>query len=281
MFLGILLFLSLIVPFAQSDRATVVNASDGVPIHYSVHGKGETALVFIHCWSCDRNLWENQVPEFAKKYRVVTIDLPGHGQSGQGRKIWSIESYGDDVKTVVTKLDLKRVVLVGSSMGAPIALEATRRMPERVVAIVPVDSLLNVDQKIPPEQLDAVMKQLQADYKGAVTALTNQFFFSPQTPAAVKERVLRDATSRPPEMAIAILKAIFAYDAIPSLRETKVPIHAINGDRNPTNLEVNRKYASQFDAVIIKDTGHYPMLENPARFNQLLTEILSKLPAAK
>ena len=275
MFLGILLFLSLIIPFAQTDR---VNASDGVPIHYSVQGKGETAVVFIHCWSCDRNLWENQVPEFAKKYRVVTIDLPGHGQSGQGRKTWSIESYGDDVKTVVTKLDLKRVVLVGSSMGAPIAVEATRRMPERVVAIVPVDSLLNVDQKVPPEQLDAVWKQLEADYKGALTALTNQFFFSPHTPAAVRERVLREATSRPPEMATAILKAIFAYDAIPALRETKVPIHAINGDRSPTNLEANRKYAPQFDAVIIKDSGHYPMLENPARFNQLLTDILSKLP---
>lgn len=282
MFLGILLFLSLIVPFAQSDRATtVVNASDGVPIHYSVQGKGEPALVFIHCWSCDRNLWENQVPEFAKKYRVVTIDLPGHGQSGQGRKTWSIESYGDDVKAVVTKLDLKRVVFVGSSMGAPIALEATRRMPERVAAIVPVDSLLNVDQKIAPEQLDAVIKQLQADYKGAVTALMNQFFFSPSTPAAVKERVLGDATSRPPEMAIAILKGIFAYDAVPALRETKIPIHAINGDRSPTSLEANRKYAPQFDAVIIKDTGHYPMLEQPARFNQLLTEILSKLPATK
>lgn len=282
MFLGILLFLSLVVPFAQSDRSTAtVNASDGAPIHYTVQGKGEPALVFVHCWSCDGNLWENQVPEFAKKHRVVTIDLPGHGQSGQERKSWSIESFGDDVKTVVTKLDLKQVVLIGSSMGAPIALEATRRMPERVVAIVPVDSLLNVEEKVPAEQLDAVMKQFQADYKGTVTSLMNQFFFSPQTPAAVKERVIREATSRPPELATTILKAIFAHDPIPVLRETKVPIHAINGDHNPTNLAGNRKYAPQFDAVIIKDVGHYPMLENPARFNQLLSEILSKLPARK
>jgi len=282
MFLGIFLFLSLFFPLPQpAGNTAVVNAADGVPIHYAVQGKGDPALVFIHCWACDRNLWENQVAEFSKKYRVVTIDLPGHGQSGQGRTNWSIESYGDDVKTVVTKLGLKRVVLIGSSMGAPIALEATRRMPDRVVAIVPVDSLLDVDQKVPPDQLDAVFKQLQADYKGATTALMNQFFFAPGTPAAVKERVLREATSRPPEMAIAILKAVFAYDAVPALKETKVPIHAINGDRSPTNLDANRKYAPQFDAVIIKGSGHYPMLEDPARFNQLLTEILSKLPAQK
>jgi pimeloyl-ACP methyl ester carboxylesterase len=154
-------------------------------------------------------------------------------------------------------------------------------MPDRVIAVVPVDTLLNVEEKVPAEQLDAVMKQLQADYKGATTALMNQFFFAPATPAPVKERVLREATSRPPEMAIAILKAIFAYDPIPALKEMKVPIHAINGDRSPTNVEVNRKYAPQFDAVIIKGSGHYPMLEDPARFNQLLTEILSKVPSRK
>lgn len=280
MFLGIFLLLSLFVPFAQADRsAAVVNAADGVPIHYAVQGKGETAIVFVHCWGCDSTIWENQVPGFAKTHRVVTLDLPGYGQSGQGRKNWSIEGYGEDVKTVVTKLDLKRVVLVGSSMGGPISLEAARRMPDRVVAIVPVDSLQNVEEKIPPEQLDAVIKQLQADYKGALTGLMNQYFFWPTTPAAVKERVIKYATSRPPELAIAILKGVLPYDSVPALRETKMPIHAINGDRSPTNLEANRKYAPQFDATIFKSTGHFPMLEDPARFNQALAEILKKLPA--
>jgi pimeloyl-ACP methyl ester carboxylesterase len=281
-FLSFLLLLTLTIPVAQADRnATVVNAADGVPIHYSVQGKGDTTLVFVHCWACDRTYWDNQVAEFSKSYRVVTIDLPGHGQSGQGRKSWSIPSFGEDVKTVVTKLDLKRVVLVGSSMGGPISLEAARAMPDSVVAVVPVDSLLNVEQKITPEQLDGVIKSMQADYKGTLTNLTNQFFFAPDTPAAVKERVLKDAMSRPPEMAIAILKGIFIHDAAPTLRELKIPIHAINADRAPTSLEVNRKYAPQFDASIIKGSGHYPMLEKPAEFNQALAEILKRLPASK
>lgn len=282
MFLSFLLLLTLIIPVAQSPQNTaVVNAADGVPINYSVQGKGDTALVFVHCWGCDRTYWDSQVAEFSKNYRVVTIDLPGHGQSGQGRKTWTIPSYGEDVKTVVTKLDLKRVVLIGSSMGGPISLEAARGMPDRVVAVVPVDSLLNVEQRITPEQLDQVVQQMQADYKGAVTGLTNQFFFSPSTPAAVKERVIKDSSSRPPDVAIAILKGILSYDAGPVFRETKVPVFAINGDRAPTAFEVNRKYAPQFDATIIKGSGHYPMLENPTAFNQALADILKKLPPAK
>jgi len=277
--LTLLLLLAFAVPSVQSKPASdAVNSSDGIPIHYSVAGKGDPALVFIHCWGCNRNFWENQVAEFSKTNRVVTIDLPGHGESGAGRKDWSIESYGDDVKTVVTKLGLKRVVLVGSSMGGPIALEAARRMPDNVAAIVPVDSLQNVEVSITPEQADAVIRQMTADYKNSTTALLNQFFFAPGTPEAVKTRVINEALSRQPETAVAILKGIFAYKPGPTLKELKVPIKAINADLNPTMLEINRKYAPQFDAVIIKGTGHYPMLEDPARFNQMLAEILKDLP---
>lgn len=282
MFLSfVLLLVSIVSWIPLADKTSTVAAADGVPIHYSVQGKGEPALVFIHCWSCDRKLWENQVPVFAKQYRVVAIDLPGHGESGLGRNNWSVESFADDVNRVITKLNLKRVVLIGSSMGGPIAVEATQRMPDRVVAIVPVDTLQNVEYKVPPEQFAEVMKQLRSDYKGAATGLLNQFFFSANTPIAVKNRIISEVTSRPPELSIRILEGIFAYDPIPALGKIKVPIRAINSDLNPTNLEINRKYAPQFDAAIIKGTGHYPMLEDPERFNALLANALRDLQAPR
>jgi pimeloyl-ACP methyl ester carboxylesterase len=122
-----------------------------------------------------------------------------------------------------------------------------------------------------------VFKQLRADYKTAVTGFLNQLFFAPETPAAVKERIINETVARPPELALDILESIFKYDPIPALKEVKVPIRAINADRNPTLLEVNRKYAPQFDAVIIKGSGHYPMLEQPERFNELLAEIIKQV----
>ena len=81
MLLTLLLLLAFAVPSVQSKPASeVVNSSDGIPIHYSVAGKGDPALVFIHCWGCNRNNWENQVAELSKTNRVVTIDLTGHGE---------------------------------------------------------------------------------------------------------------------------------------------------------------------------------------------------------
>lgn len=257
--------------------ASVVTAADGTPIHYDVKGKGETALVFIHCGGCNQTFWENQVPVFSKNYRVVTLDLPGHGESGKGRTNWSIESYGEDVKRVVAKLGLKRVVLIGSSLGGPVALEAARLMPDQVIGIVPVDTLQNVEQKMSTEQVEGMVKELQSDYKGLVTQYTNKYLFAPGTPAAVRERVLNQLVALPKELGIPIVKASLLYDPIPTLRTIKVPIRAINSDFNPTNLEGNRKYAPQFDAVIMKGVGHYPMLEDPARFNELLAGILRDL----
>ena len=257
--------------------AAVIPAADGVPIYYDVQGKGDPALVFIHCWSCDRRLWDNQVSVFAKDHRVVTIDLPGHGESGKGRKDWSIGAYGEDVKRVVTKLGLKRVVLIGSSMGGPVALEAARLMPERVVAIVPVDTLHNVEERMPAEQIDSMFQQLRKDYKGTTAGFMTQFLFAPTTPASVRDRMISQATSLPPEIAIPMLEAALAYDARPALQSIKIPIRAINADLNPTNLENNRKYAPQFDVVIIKGVGHYPMLEDSVRFNELLSGVLRDL----
>jgi pimeloyl-ACP methyl ester carboxylesterase len=65
--------------------AAVAQSSDGVPIHYTDQGKSEPALVFAHCWACDRHLWDAHVAVFSKNHRVVAIDLPGHGESGKNR----------------------------------------------------------------------------------------------------------------------------------------------------------------------------------------------------
>src|SRR5207245_9632723 len=103
------------------------------------------------------------------------------------------------------------------------------------------------------------------DYKAETTKFETRDRFAPSTPAAVKERVIGQATSAPPEIALAALSAVLTYDPIPALRQTRAPIRAIDSDLTPIDLEANRKYAPQFDAAIMTGAGHTPMLEAPAR----------------
>ena len=86
----------------QPDVKTA-ESFDGVKIVYSVLGKGEPALVFIHGGFADRSYWLNQWESFTPTYQVIALDMAGHGESGSDRKEWNIPSFAEDVKAVIEK----------------------------------------------------------------------------------------------------------------------------------------------------------------------------------
>lgn len=258
-----------------------VASADGVPIHYRSEGKGSTALVFVHCWACDRHFWDEQAPRFAARYRVVTLDLAGHGQSGKGRGDWTMRAFGEDVAAVVRHLGLKRAVLIGHSMGGPVILEAARLVRDRVVGLIPVDTLLDVDEKLPPEKAEAFLAEFRSDFKGTASRFLREWMFVPATPPALVEAIVGAATAMSPEIGVATLRNAWTYDAPAALREVKTPIVAINADKFPTRLDSARRYAPQFDALIMTGVGHYLMREDPERFGALLDQALRKIGAAR
>src|SRR5262249_4124084 len=142
----------------------------GLNIVCEVRGKGDSALVFLHGWCGDREYWKHQAAAFAADYRVVTLDQAGHGESGKDRKLWIVSSLAGDVEAVVKALGLKRVILVGHSMGGPVALLAARRMPGTVVAVVGVDTLQNAEFKMPEEVSKKFLEGFAKDFKGTMRA---------------------------------------------------------------------------------------------------------------
>jgi hypothetical protein len=116
---------------ALQKKADFAISSDGVRIAYEVHGEGSPALVFVHGWSCDRSYWAGQFEPFSRQFKVVAVDLAGHGDSGLERRAWTIQSFGDDVASVVKKLRLGRVILIGHSMGWDVIPEAARATASR------------------------------------------------------------------------------------------------------------------------------------------------------
>src|SRR6476620_3348757 len=135
-------------------RDTVVSA-DGVLIHYELQGAGVPALVVVHGWCCARGYWREQIDHFSSQYTVVAIDLGGHGDSGLDRDAWTMAAFGRDVVAVVEKLGLRQVVLIGHSMGGTVVVEAAQHIPERVTAIIGVDTFKNLGETRTQAQVEA------------------------------------------------------------------------------------------------------------------------------
>jgi len=72
----------LVVVAATVARAAAATV-DGIPLHWTSAGAGPQTLMLVHGWTCDDSSWSGQVPALTGKYRVLTLDLPGHGRSGR------------------------------------------------------------------------------------------------------------------------------------------------------------------------------------------------------
>ncbi len=271
---SIVLVLILFIFFGcANEQKDQVISPDNVSIVYTVQGKGSPTLVFVHGWCCDRTYWRLQVDYFAKHFEVVTIDLAGHGESGLNRSAWTIEAFGKDVSTVIKKLNLEDVILIGHSMGGPVIIEAARQMPKPVLGLVGVDTFQNFEFKYSPEQFDKFISPFKANFKEATSRFVRSMFHS-NADSTLVESIVKDMSSAPEEVGIGAMKGLFDFDPTKALTETRVPIHCINSDKYPTHVGIGRRHAQSFQVKLMPGIGHFVMLEDPERFDQLLVEAI-------
>jgi len=263
--------------------ARIAIAPDGVHVQYRVYGTGEPALVFIHCWSCDSNYWREQVPVFEKKYTLVTVDLAGHGGTDGNRTDWSIAHFGQDVATALAAVPNKQIILVGHSMGGPVAIEAARLLKGRVIGIIGVDTFKSIGAPLPSKaQVDAAIKPFEADFIGHTRTLVADHLFVKGAHPQLAQKIAYDMSLSPPRVAVPVMRALLEYDFTEPLKEISVPIVAINSDLGePVNETRIRKVLPKFRTVTLPGTGHFLMMEDPQRFNPALeTEVTTMLGSA-
>ncbi len=264
----------------QPESPSSVLSADSVPIHYEVQGSGEPAFVFVHCWSCDRSYWGAQVSHFAERYRVVNLDLAGHGESGGSRATWTMAAFGADVAAVVEHLDLHDVVLIGHSIGGPVVVEAARQLGDRVIAVVGVDTFNDVSQRYPQEEIEGFLQPFREDFAEATRGFVRTAMFVPETDSALVHQIAEDMSSAPPDVAVAALEGMADWvnnQTVDAFRELNAPVYLINSDMNPTNVDAGREYTSSFEVVLMSGVGHFVMMEDPDTFNRLLSEVVESL----
>lgn len=274
-------------PAKNTRQATHPTIQDnGVNIAYTDSGTGDTTLLFVHGWLINGSYWSNQVKYFSKKYRVVTIDLPGFGQSGKNRSSWTVKDFGRDVDSVITQLHLKNVILVGHSMSGDIMIEAAIHAPGEIIGLVGVDNLLNVGQARSAESNNAVtgfIAALKKGFKATATGYFSQYLFYKTTDSITRKRVLNDVAHADSTIAIPCIVSILdaEADAANKLKTTKKKLYLINSDIHETYLDGFKANGIPFELKEIHATGHFPMVEKPTEFNILLTGIIRDIKKDK
>jgi len=258
----------------QSRHASL----DGTRIYYKSYGKGSEALVLIHGWGCNLDYWRDQIPDFEKRNRVIAIDLPGHGQSDKPQLVYSMDFFARAVDAVLHDAGVKRAVLVGHSMGTPVARQFYRKFPKETSAMVIVDGALRPfgDKKM----VEGLMASLRGpNYKEA----GKQMFAAmagPQLSTESKERIQASFLNTPQYVLVSAMEgmaddssSIWAQDKI------NVPVLAILAKSPfypPDTEQFYKSIAPNLDFQMWEGVGHFLMMEKPKQFNETVIAFLDK-----
>ncbi len=271
-----LLFSFLIVATITYGQSQKVLSADGVEIVYETAGEGNPALVLIHGWSCDKSYWSEQVKDLSKNYKVITIDLGGHGESGLNRENWTIEKYGEDVASVVNNLELEKVILVGHSMGGSVILEAAKILKGKVIGLIGADTYQSFTDDWTAEQKEGLLKSFKDSFYETAQGFVKGMF-PPSADSTLVKKIADDMSMAPPQVATSAMRNLFFYNPLPTLKEIDLPIISINCDLYPVAVEENKKVVKSFDVKMMKGVGHFLMIEQPEEFNRLLKEAVREL----
>jgi pimeloyl-ACP methyl ester carboxylesterase len=278
--------------FPLMSAAEYLETKDGAKIYYEDHGKGQP-IVLVHGWICSSKFWQKNAPELAKIFRVVTLDLRGHGNSSKTLSGHTIAQYGRDVRDVVDRLDLRNFTLVGWSMGGPVVLSYYEQFGKdgRIKALGLVDSdpfpFSPADWNNHPlhnynyNAMNATFLTLASDPKKFATGFTNRMFKQKPSDSDV-DWVVTEMTKTPPWIAIAIYSDFVMSNYTKTLPTVEIPLLVFAADSGvfPKGIAMGKALAGMAPRgtfVPIEDGGHMLFYEQSEKFNSTLAGFVKRL----
>ena len=249
---------------------------DGVNLRYLDTGSGNPPLVFIHGWCCDHTYWRDQLPEFARRHRVIAVDLRGHGQSDKPDQDYTIGGFADDVAWLIRRLELHQPVVIGHSMGGVIALNLIRNHLDLARAGVIVDSpVVPLGPAFEPVKARLLGGLRSPAYQQVAATFVDNFLFRPESPEQLREEVIAGMTSAPPRVMATALESTLDEE---NIRTGPLPVPALflRAATLP-NPEDQIREAYPGMEVRTLDAAHFIQMEKPAEFNGILQDFLEKV----
>ncbi len=261
--------------------------------HYLLCGQGSPCtitvqgepLVFLHGWGVDMRLWRQQTEYFSSQYPVMTIDLPGHGQTA-----WqdlSFEEMTRDLNGILETLGFQGITVVGSSLGGLIALKLWELFPARIRRMVWVGCLPKFSQSddypfgLRTEWIAKLNRQIETDYPAILHIFFRSLFTRKEreTPRFQWLKQFRRSEGLPLKEALQAFLTILEKE---DLREVFSKIRIPFGMMNGTDDYICSKEAANFlqrqlpraRVDFFENCGHFPFLTKPQEFNEALEEFL-------
>lgn len=258
--------------------------ANGIKINYEISGKENAPVVVLsHSLGCNLHMWDVQVEELEKDYRVLRYDMRGHGKSDAPKEKYTFEMLGKDAVELLDALGIESVHWIGLSMGGMIGQCLALDYPERLASLALCDTgafMPDEAQPIWQERID------EAQQKGMEVRVPGTFedWFTPEflkrSPPELEE-IRQQLVTTPVDGYVGCIWALRKLNFIDRLSEIKIPTLIMVGEQDfGTPVEASKAMQSRIEnseLVIIPDAAHLSNVAKPDIFNKAMLDFLKKV----
>jgi len=252
-----------------------------VDLYYEDFGGGPP-LLLIHGLGSSSRDWEKQVPFFANDYRVITLDMRGHGRSGKPPGPYSINMFANDTASLVREMETGPLHVVGISMGGMVGFDLAITFPDLLRSLTVVNGYPETRVETFKERLQVWRRFLFLELlgmRGNGVMLSRHLFPKPEQ-RDLRELFVERWAENDKRAYRESLRAIINWDVEARLGEITCPVLVVASAHDYMPLEEKEAYAAKLpDArlVVIEDARHAVTAERPEQFNVVLGEFLNTL----
>lgn len=257
----------------------------GRRLWYDECGAG-TPIVFIHGWCMSSDVWRLQLEKLPESFRVITIDLQGHGRSSPQGGSFHIKGCAADISELCKFLDIHNALLAGWSLGGLIALETFDLLRGRLSGLILIAGTPRFTQGdgfpygLSKLEVDGMIKKVQRSMRRALDGFRGRMFASGELDHSEQTPAIQELLSAIPlpstDVALQALDVLVQSDLRNRLALIDLPALIVSGDRDviclPQASEYMAQQISSARQIVFAGCGHAPFLTQSARFNECLEE---------
>jgi pimeloyl-ACP methyl ester carboxylesterase len=249
-------------------------------ISFSETGKGAT-VVLLHGFLENKSMWDFFIPALSKKYRVLAIDLFGHGATENLGYIHSMEDQADMVFAVLQSLKVRKASFIGHSMGGYVALAFAELYPDYCKGIALVNSTSAADSDERKLNRDRAIKCVKQNYASFISMSIGNLFSEKNREIMTEsiEMVKNEALKTPLQGIVASLEGMkIRKDREVLLHFSTFPILLVLGKQDPVlnYSDALKQIENTSVELVVFNDGHMSHLENTQELLEVLVRFLKK-----
>jgi len=251
-------------------------------IHYTDSDGPGDAVLLVHAIGCDHRMWDGLGTALSPRFRVIRMDVRGHGRSAVTPRPYSLDQLADDARALLDSLKIDKAHWVGLSMGGMIGQAFALRHPQRLRKLVLANTTSTYGTQ-GPEMWEARAKAVGEGGMAAVKELAMQRYFTDDFRASssdIVDRIGSGFLATDPEGYIACCNAIRDLDFSGDLHRIKAPTLVIAGEKDVgTPVAMSKAIADAIPGAtlaVIPGAAHLSAVENPEEFNRLVEDFLAR-----